>query len=60
MRSIDEVGRGDYVQVGGTWKRIASITPGGRLKNDHTIVTTDGSTYTMIDIWEYAKASDPR
>ena len=60
MRSIDEVGRGDYVKVGGTWKQIASITPGGRTKRDQTIRTTDGSSYTMFDVWAYAKAGDPR
>lgn len=58
MRSIDEVGRGDFVKVGTTWKKITSITPGGRFRRDQTIRTADGCQYNMGDINRYGKAED--
>jgi hypothetical protein len=59
-RSVTDVGRGDFVKVGGEWKQItrAEVTKVDRRPREWRIETADG-TYGMYEIELYAKAGDP-
>lgn len=59
-RSVTDVGRGDYVKIGGQWKEIASNSAAGseRLPRDWTVTTTDGCSYGMFSINRYARKGD--
>lgn len=58
-RTVTEVGRGDYVKIGSTWKRIASNSAQGQTRPRHWLVRTeDGQTYGRGEIMLYAKAED--
>jgi hypothetical protein len=60
VRSVTEVGPGDYVKIGRDWKRIESNSAHGqqRTPRSWTVRTTDGASYGMYDINLYAKASE--
>ncbi len=61
VRSVTDVGPGDYVKVRGTWKKIVTNTAHARpLPRVWRIETDDGEDYGMFDIDRYAKAEDPR
>jgi hypothetical protein len=59
-RSCTEVGPGDYIKVGGRWKKIVSNTAHGetRTPRSWTVTTEDGGSYGMFGINAYAKAED--
>jgi hypothetical protein len=59
-RSVNEVGRGDYVKIGAQWKRIESNSASGaeRTPRNWTVTTEDGASYDMWSINRYAKAED--
>lgn len=59
-RSVTDVGRGDYVKIGGQWKEIASNSAEGsdRTPRHWTVRTTDGGEYGMFGINRYAKKGD--
>lgn len=59
-RGVQDVGEGDYVKVGGQWKRISHNTAAGseRLPREWTVTTADGRSYGMFDIQRYAKDGD--
>lgn len=59
-RGCTDVGQGDFVKIGQTWKRITSNSAAGE---SHTprhwrIRTEDGGEYGMFDVNRYAKAED--
>ncbi len=59
-RSVTEVGKGDFIKVGGQWKEIASNTAAGaeRTPKSWTVTTTDGGKYGMFNIDRYATKDD--
>jgi hypothetical protein len=59
-RGCQDVGAGDYVKIGQTWKKIESNTAEGTpaLPRDWSIKTADGDSYTMWNVNRYAKAED--
>jgi hypothetical protein len=59
-RGAQDVGPGDYVKVGGSWKRISSNSASGTqtLPRSWTVSTEDGASYSMWDIGRYAKRED--
>lgn len=59
-RSVTDVGRGDYVKIGGQWKEIASNSAAGagHTPRHWTVETTDGGSYGMFSINRYAKKED--
>ena len=59
-RNVSEVGEGDYVLIGSTWKRITHNTAAGeqRIPKDWTVTTEGGNRYSMYEINRYAKAED--
>ena len=54
--SVDEVGRGDAIKVGGRLEKIMSISRCG--KWDKTIATESGREYGMMQVRAYGKKID--
>jgi hypothetical protein len=59
-RSVTDVGAGDYVKIGSSWKRISSNSAEGaaRVPKSWSVTTEDGETYSMWDVNRYAKRED--
>ena len=59
-RSARDVGPGDFVKVGTSWKKIESNTASGqeRTPRSWSVKTEDGASYDMFSIRRYAKADD--
>ena len=60
IRSVTEVGSGDFVKVGTEWKRITTNSAAGETRTPRSwgITTEDGKSLGMFDISRYARASD--
>lgn len=59
-RSVNDVGRGDYVKIGSRWEKISDNSAAGasHTPRDWTVRTEDGGSYGMYGINRYAKAED--
>lgn len=59
VRSVMEVGAGDFIKVGSQWREIRHNTATGaeRTPRHWTVETTDGQCHSMFGINRYAKKS---
>ena len=59
-RSVQEIGPGDYVKVGGRFEKVSSNSAHGadHTPRNWTVTTEGGRSYSMWDIGRYAKAGD--
>jgi hypothetical protein len=62
VRSVTDVGRGDFVKVRGEWKRLleqpVSAGVNEKLPSNWYCETEDGGSYDMYQVDRYAKAQD--
>lgn len=60
VRSVQEVGPGDYVKLEDGWAQITTNTAYGHQRTPRTwkIRTADGTLHGMFDCYLYAKAED--
>lgn len=59
-RNVTQIGPGDYVKIGSSWRRVSSNSAQGA---EHTprswsVTTEDGGSHGMFGINRYAKAED--
>ena len=59
-RSAMDVGTGDYVKIGSTWKKISSNSAEGASHppRNWTVQTEDGCSYDMYGVNRYARKED--
>ena len=60
VRTVTEIGKGDFVKVGSEWKEVHTNTAHGfeKTPRDWLVTTMDGAMHNMFDINRYAKAED--
>lgn len=61
IRSVTDVGPGDWVKAAGRWRMILTNTAFGAdpVPREWVITTIDGARLSMWDIDRYAKDGDP-